>query len=518
MRKPCWILILFACVALCFRPVSARQDNNLAQARQAVQVGVEQMRLGNLLTARTELETAIRLDPNNGGAYLELGLLLGQAGDVEGAAAAFRKALSTNPNWPEAHFNIGLTLVTESNAKRDWPGAMAEFRTALRLKPDYAEAHHLLGAGLLETGDRNAAIAEFTKALKSNPMSPEIHLDLGRALQENGDRSNAERELREALRIRPDYADAEITLAKSLSGKTDRRAEAMELLRRALQSNPDNANAQYALGKALQESGETTEASVAFRQASAITRRQQDTVQSTRLSNEGLDAAHNGDLEEALRKLQQAVDLCPTAAILHYNLGLILASRSDYPAARSQVIEAISLAPLELRFYNTLAKLWKESGDEARSRAASSRAALIDGTHSPVMTDGSAKPSDNYSFEYGAPADTADGHFAFASILARQGDWNDAVGEWLHVLALRPPDLDARNNLGVTYAHLSKDDAAELEFRKALQVNPDSAAAHFGLAMLNLQRGNHQDAQAELREVVRINPDYPNAKTLLQHP
>ena len=45
-----------------------------------------------------------------------------------------------------------------------------------------------------------------------------------------------------------------------------------------------------------------------------------------------------------------------------------------------------------------------------------------------------------------------------------------AVGEWLRVLMLQPNNIDARNNLGVSYAHLAKDENAELEFRKALGV------------------------------------------------
>jgi Flp pilus assembly protein TadD len=75
--------------------------------------------------------------------------------------------------------------------------------------------------------------------------------------------------------------------------------------------------------------------------------------------------------------------------------------------------------------------------------------------------------------------------------------------------------VDARNNLGVSYARVGKKDEAELEFRKALLVSADSAGAHFGLATLDLERGNKAAAAQELREVIRVQPHYPQAESLL---
>jgi Flp pilus assembly protein TadD len=48
-----------------------------------------------------------------------------------------------------------------------------------------------------------------------------------------------------------------------------------------------------------------------------------------------------------------------------------------------------------------------------------------------------------------------------------------------------------------------------------MQVSADSAGAHFGLAVLALQRGNNIAAIQELREVTRVQPDYPQAQALL---
>lgn len=492
----------------------------------SVAAGVEAMRAGKLAEARIDFEKVLRNQPQNAEANLQLGLLYGQSGNVTGASAAFRKAIKARPDWPEAHYNLGLTMVSDPHGKRDWPGAMVEFREALRLRPNYAEAHRLLGAGLAETGQNAAAIGEFRAALAANSESPEIHLDLGKALANTGEQAAAEREYREAIRLRAGYADAELELGKLIvsSNKADRILEAIVHFRLALRSDPDSAAAQYALAKALQQQGHSAEAAVAFREAAALTKRQEDAVQCTRLSNEGLDAAHRHDSEAAVRMLREAVDLRPDAAIAHYNLGLVMADGGELAAGVAQVVEAISLAPADARFYSALGQMYKRIGDRRRARAAFERMARLEPENGTAtaelinlgkMDAATSIQSSGDAYEFGATADTSDAHFAFATVLGRRGDWLDAEGEWLRVLALQPNNEDARNNLGVTYAHLGKDDRAELEFRKALQVSADSAGAHFGLAVLALERGDKTDATEELRAVIRVQPDYPKAQSLL---
>jgi Flp pilus assembly protein TadD len=169
--------------------------------------------------------------------------------------------------------------------------------------------------------------------------------------------------------------------------------------------------------------------------------------------------------------------------------------------------------------------MWKRSGDGQRAASAFERAAELEPQNQDPVNElrglgeiraaDAVNVADTNPYRYGAPADTPDAHFAFATVLARRGDWKDATGEWLRVLALRPNDVDARNNLGISYANLHKDDQAELEFRKALLVSPDSAGSHFGLAVLALERGNKPEAVQELQAVLRAQPDYPKARSLL---
>ena len=528
MSRPGMFTAALCLTALAFaRPVCAWQDVDRATnhpAGEALAAGSEAMRTGNLAKARIDLERAVRAEPENANANLQLGLFFRRVGNGPRANEMFRKTVRAKPDWAEAHYNLALSMAADQAGKRDWPGAITEFQEAVRLRPGFADARRQLAMAYAQTGERDKAIAEFRAALAANPDPAETHLALGKVLEDAGESAEAEREYRTAVRLRPGYVEGEIAVGKLLVNDRDKAngtLEAVEHFRRALRTNPDNAAAQYALAKALQEQGQQAEAAVAFREAASLNKREQEAASCTRWSNEGLNAARKGDGEAAIRNLRQAVELRPDESVVHYNLGLVLADRGDLAAARAQVVEALSLAPWNGRFYLALGRMWKRSGDRERARAALQRATELDPGDERAMSElrelgpnnTEDAPADRY--EYGAGVDTADEHFAFATVLASRGDWTGASGEWLRVLALRPNDVDARNNLGVSYVHAGKDDRAELEFRKALQVSAESPGAHFGLAVLDLERGDKAGAVRELREVTRLQPDYPQAQSVL---
>jgi tetratricopeptide (TPR) repeat protein len=64
--------------------------------------------------------------------WFDLGLVRQDLRDYTGAATAYRKALDTKPDFPEAHVNLGLNLQHSG----EFESAMDSYRQALRLRPD----------------------------------------------------------------------------------------------------------------------------------------------------------------------------------------------------------------------------------------------------------------------------------------------------------------------------------------------------------------------------------------------
>jgi len=62
------------------------------------------------------------------------------------ALAVFRKIAGARPNDPEAHNDLGLSLLQTGDA----PGAIVEFRTAMKFKPEDVGYQTNLGAAFLQ--------------------------------------------------------------------------------------------------------------------------------------------------------------------------------------------------------------------------------------------------------------------------------------------------------------------------------------------------------------------------------
>ncbi|MBI2891888.1 MAG: tetratricopeptide repeat protein [Nitrospirae bacterium] len=89
-------------------------------------------------------------------------------GDCEGALAASRSALQFRPDHPIYLNGYGLALHC---LKRSGEAEEA-FRRALTANPDYVEAHLSLGNLLAETGRRDEARAEYQSVIRLAPYSP----------------------------------------------------------------------------------------------------------------------------------------------------------------------------------------------------------------------------------------------------------------------------------------------------------------------------------------------------------
>ncbi len=102
-----------------------------------------------------------------------------------------------------------------------------------------------------------------------------------------------------------------------------------------------------------------------------------------------------------------------------------------------------------------------------------------------------------------------------ASNLAAKGQYEAAIVEWRKALALNPDDDRAENNLGVALAATGKLNEAIPHFQKALGFNPESDEAHtsFGAALANT--GKIDDAIPHYLKALELNPDNPETHSSL---
>jgi Flp pilus assembly protein TadD len=85
-------------------------------------------------------------------AHSGLGQALRIRRDLDGAVAAFCKAIELDPKYRDSYFGLGQVL----QQKPDQGGVLAGFRKAIELTPDDPQTWYLLAQAHLTAGDRNA--------------------------------------------------------------------------------------------------------------------------------------------------------------------------------------------------------------------------------------------------------------------------------------------------------------------------------------------------------------------------
>jgi tetratricopeptide (TPR) repeat protein len=76
-----------------------------------------------------------------------------------------RQALALDPNYDEAYFNLGSSLLGQARADE----ALDAYLAACRIDPDYVEAHREAGAILLDESKYAEAEMHLRKALELSP-------------------------------------------------------------------------------------------------------------------------------------------------------------------------------------------------------------------------------------------------------------------------------------------------------------------------------------------------------------
>jgi tetratricopeptide (TPR) repeat protein len=125
--------------AIELKPDDAGMHNNFALALAKAKKYPE---------AQAELDKAAQLDPTNAGRYYyNLGAILTNVNQLEPAGIAFKKAIESDPNYADAHYQYGLYLFSKASITADGKtvpvaGTVESFQKYLELKPDgpFAEA------------------------------------------------------------------------------------------------------------------------------------------------------------------------------------------------------------------------------------------------------------------------------------------------------------------------------------------------------------------------------------------
>ncbi len=261
------------------------------------------------------------------------GAALQQTGDFEGAARAYRAALTSAPRFAEAHANLGAVLARLGQ----YDEAVASYARALRLAPRLAAVHLNLGIAHLRAGQFGKAAASFERYLKAEPSSIQARQLLGAALVE-----------------------------------ADRDTEALPHLEKAVAAGVDDPGVLLSLGIAYTRLGRP--------EAEQIERRMAETPAARPLYHllRGLALQDVQKHGEALKELEAAAAAGLDTPRLHLAMGFSLLTLGVNEAAIASLEKAVAAAPSDYQGFYYLAYTYEREGDLARCREHAERARTLE--------------------------------------------------------------------------------------------------------------------------------------------
>lgn len=322
-------------------------------------------------------------------AAYDKGMAAWAAGDLNGAAAAFKEATDADSNSHQSWYSLGVIQERLGN-----PAALEAYRKAYTIHDGYELAIQAYGLLLAKRGSVQEADDFLTGKHGANPKSAGILAALAEVKSLKKDTGSAQQLAQDALKLNPNYAPAMVVLARDHyrnrrldlalyaisaildgSGKTEeerqanpprdknnaearllravifkeqgRRGPAIDELRTVVTARPDLVEAGVQLAAYLLEAGNAEEATPLLERA-------------VKYNNQNVTARLNlgdayrilGKLAEAKKELEWVISKDPNLPQPHYSLGLLFLFGKGFAGMdeKAQLAAAVS----ELEKYQSL--------------------------------------------------------------------------------------------------------------------------------------------------------------------
>lgn len=429
-------------------------------------------------------------------------------GDVGKALKHAQDLAARNPGDVGANSLLGSVYMT----LKQFDKAQAQFDKALSLQPDNPVVLANLGRLAMLQGQADQARVRFERVVALRPRDSQAMLALAQLSARSNDKAAVERWLVRAHEAEPQAVKPALILIRHFLA-TDQRDRARSVARQLVSALPGDADAHNALGIVFGADGAAEQAVVSFRKAVALAA---DSANYTyNLARAELAV---GRRAEAKRLLKRALELesghrgaLATLAALEMQDGeaaqaleRVRALKQDQRSAAAGLTLEGDLYMLKRDFSGAA-----DAYDEAQRRNPSRLLALRSyeartraGLPDPV------KPLDEWLLKHPGDAGT---RLVRALDYQRRGNLEQAAAEYEQILAARPDDALALNNLAWVYA-AKGDSRAVAVAERAHSLDAANGAITDTLGWILVQKGEVERGRALLEKAVAQAPDVPDIR------
>ena len=495
---------------------STQQGANARDAGALVDRALAALEKGDEAGARSLLQQAVKLDPNNELAHTYLGVMADRAGDLAEAERQFAAAAIAAPTSAAARTTHGAILLRLGRMEL----AAKQFEISLKLNPNQASALVNLAQirfasgkpeglrsarELFEKARAIAADLEITRALVIITLSlndkaaaaayykeyaaqvagasgeisgAKLRAELGGALLAAGLGREASEELTAVVAVEPSNVAAILMLARSFMAQND-----------------------------IRSAGRTLESAVARGvEAAPIYAALADVYQAA------------GHVENAIPAMRLAIERDPKSEAYRFRYGMLLTDTQAPEAAIIRLTESLKEFPNSSRLWFALgvAQFKKQRHDEAAKAFA--RAAELDPKFAAALaylgivydeTGRYVEAIESYKRAVAADDKLAAAHYLLADALIRQtsADTAGAENHLMRAIQLEPAFAPARLALARLYIRLERFNEAATQLETVAAADPNQPEAQYQLGRVYMRLKRTEDAQKAVAAFKRLSDD-----------
>jgi tetratricopeptide (TPR) repeat protein len=433
-------------------------------------------RKGDLVSAESEIQQALALDPKLPSAHVAMASLLRSQGNSVQAGQEIKIAAELGPI--RSITRLEFAELKESTGAPD--EATAILKEITRQAPDYLPAWGCLAKFAYTKKGYDESLAVLENIFNRDPWNLEGRLLQSEIWLEKGEINLALEGLKRLNETYPNAPVAKYQLARAYL-QNDNPAQALVALNRALALNPDYLEAILLMGEANLRAGDA-------RPVIASMQRLLEKYPAQTQAQVLLAAACEslGQFDEAAAIFREQIRASPQSARAYLGLGLILREQGQVADARTSFEKAQELEPDNLAALEQLVALDISSQDFA---AASQR----------IERQLEETPR------------SAEAHFFEGRIYAVQGEWDRAEAALLKTLELDPNYSNAYDLLISTYISANKLTQAINQLNSLLAKYPNNARLLMLSGLIHDKSNQSSEAREAYEKLLSFRPDFAPA-------
>lgn len=430
------------------------------------------VRKGDLAYAESELQEALKLEPNSPRVHLARASVYSLRQDHVTASEEFQMAAELSPPRSVAR----LKYAEFERQMGDLDKASVVLKEITRQAPDYLPAWCSLAEMALTQKKYDEGLSLLTNVLTRDPQNLDGLILQAEVWIGQAEAKKAVEQLERLARTYPNVPLIEYHLSRAYLAENN-STEAAAALNEAIAAKPDYNEAILLLG---QLNLRTANAPLVVPAMLGLLRQQPDLIPAQLLLVEAYRAL--GRFDDAAAIIREQIRASPQSADPYLRLGLILRQEKKNDEARKAFEDALELAPDDISVVEQLVEL---DISEKKFKAALDR----------VERKLEKEPN------------SAGAHFLNGKISAAEGESGRAVAALRQALDLNPNLSGAFDLLISTYIATNNPTQAISELQTRLSKNPDDPCVLSGLALTYGKIKDYPKARNAYEKLLTISPD-----------